>query len=34
VTFQRLATENPALIDLLLEGAAQAVKERIRKACG
>ena len=33
-TFQRLATENPALIDLLLEGAAQAVKDRIRKACG
>ena len=34
VTFQRLATENPVLIDLLLEGAAQAVKDRIRKACG
>lgn len=33
-TFQRLAAENPVLIDLLLEGATAAVKDRVRKACG
>lgn len=34
VTFQRLAAENPMLIDLLLEGATAAVKDRVKKACG
>ena len=34
VTFQRLAAENPVLVDLLLDGASEAVKDRIRRACG
>jgi hypothetical protein len=34
VTFQRLAAENPVLVDLLLDGASDAVKDRIRRACG
>lgn len=33
-TFQRLATENPAIIEVLLEGASESIKARIRKACG
>ena len=33
-TFQRLAAENPVLVDLLLDGASEAVKDRIRRACG
>jgi hypothetical protein len=33
-TFQRLAAENPVLVDLLLDGASEAVKDRVRRACG
>ena len=34
VTFQRLAAENPVLVDLLLDGASESIKDRIRRACG
>lgn len=32
-TFQRLAQEHPEIIDLLVSGATDAVKDRIKKAC-
>lgn len=33
-TFLRLVAEHPEMADMLLNGASEAVKDRIRRACG